>query len=164
MSRLKSLVLEPKLGSLKITDQDLQRIQDKDANPKKPRLSQVRLAMLRLGVNAKATPARIKETEARLEEARAKASRLPPDTLGFGPLAIDYSDDDPTRYRGGDLGWLETDPARYHLDQAMLAAGFALADPGEISPIIRGADALYLVRSIDQRNAAAAVNKPDDEL
>jgi peptidyl-prolyl cis-trans isomerase C len=133
-------------------------------NRKVTRRPQMRLAVLRLQLNPKSSPSKLRETEARLEEAREKAKRLLPGTVGFGPLAINYSDDDTTRYRGGDLGWLETDPSKYHFDEAMLKAGFGLKTAGEISPFIHGKEGLYLVRAIDRREAAATASNAGDEL
>jgi peptidyl-prolyl cis-trans isomerase C len=163
ITRLKERELEPKIRSLDISDEDVQAAKQA-LNKRKVLLPQVRLAALRLQVNAKASAAKMKEAEARLEEAREKAQELPAETVGFGRLAIEYSDDDTTRYRGGDLGWLETDPSKYHFDEAMLKAGFGLKTAGEISPIIHGKDGLYLVRAMERREAAATVGNAGDEL
>jgi peptidyl-prolyl cis-trans isomerase C len=163
ITRLKERELEPKLRSLDISDEDIQAAKQ-TLNKRKVLLPQVRLAALRLQVNPKASAVKRKEAEARLEEAREKAQKLPAETVGFGPLAIDYSDDDTTRYRGGDLGWLETDPSRYHFDEAMLKAGFALKNPGEVSPVIQGKDGLYLIRAVARREATTTVAKPDEVL
>jgi hypothetical protein len=163
ITRLKERELEPKIRALTISEEDLLAAKE-TIRQKRTRLPQMRLAILRLCVNPKASPGRLREAETRLEEAREKAHQLPPDTLGFGTLAIDYSDDDSTRYRGGDLGWLDTDPSRYHFDQAMLTAGFGLKNAGDISPIVRGKDGLYLVRAIARAEAAATIAKPDEEL
>jgi len=163
ITRLKERELEPKIRALNISDEDVQAAKH-TLNGRKVLLPQVRLAALRLQFNPKASAAKMKEAEARLEEARAKAQALAAETVGFGRLAIDYSDDDTTRYRGGDLGWLETDPSRYHFDEAMLKAGFGLKNAGEISPIIHGKDGLYLVRAIDRREAAATASNAADDL
>lgn len=112
---------------------------------------QARLAMLRVEMNPKSSEARLREATLRLENARTAALRLPASQLGFGALAAEYSDDDGTRYQGGDLGWLDEDPAKYHFDAAALAAGFALASVGEVSPVVRGRDGLYLVRLLGRR-------------
>ncbi|MCI0541038.1 MAG: peptidyl-prolyl cis-trans isomerase, partial [Verrucomicrobiales bacterium] len=163
IAKLKECELEPRLRSLTVSEEELQA-SDEVENRRTGRSPQMRLAILRLQINPKASPAKLKETEARLEEARVKAQSLPPNTIGFGALAIDYSDDDTTRYRGGDLGWLERDSAKYHFDPAMLAAGSALKTPGETSPIIRGREALFLVRLIGQRVAEEATPKPAEDL
>lgn len=115
---------------------------------------QVRLAMLRLEAGPKAGADKTRRLEQRLEEARSRAATLPPGTAGFGPLALEYSDDDATRARGGDLGWLAADGSKYHLDPQVLAAGFALQHPGEISPIVHGETGLYVMRLMDRRRAA----------
>lgn len=112
---------------------------------------QVRLAMLRLEAGPKAGADKMRRLEKRLEEAKSRAATLPPGTAGFGPLTLEYSDDDATRARGGDLGWLEADGSKYHLDPQVLAAGFALQRPGEVSPIVHGESGLYLMRLMDRR-------------
>lgn len=116
--------------------------------------SEVRLALLRLKVSSKAGSNRWDEARTRLLEARELARKLPTGTLGFGTLAMGYSDDDATRYRSGDLGWLEADPTRHRWDTNAFAAGLALAEPGDISEPIRGNDGIYLVRLIARRRRA----------
>lgn len=119
---------------------------------------QVRLAMLRLDASPKATPEKRAHLESRLQKARTLAGGHVPIPEGFGALAMTHSDDTATRMRGGDLGWLEADPTRYHLDSNVLSAGLALTTPGEISPVVHGKSGLYLVRLIDRKPAAA---RPD---
>lgn len=150
IARLKERELQPRLLALEMTPHG----SDKASTPENSRRDasqQARLALLRLELPNSASSARIESAKARMEKARAAASLLPAGTVGFGTLAAEYSDDPNTRLRGGDLGWLATDPSRYHLDPAALEAGFSLQSPGDISPVIRGRDALYLVRLIERR-------------
>ncbi len=160
IAKLKERELEPALQAVSRLEAD-----SRSATPTPERQleepEQIRLAMLRLEANPKASPAKHQTIQRRLEEARTRATTLPADTVGFGALAFEYSDDDSTRSRGGDLGWLETDPSKYHLDPQVLTAGLALRIPGEISPVVRGHDAFYLVRLLarkpaDTRPATAA--------
>jgi parvulin-like peptidyl-prolyl isomerase len=51
-------------------------------------------------------------------------------TADFGAAAVRYSEDQATRYRGGDTGWiLRGTPARF--DPELVEAIFALAQPGD---------------------------------
>jgi parvulin-like peptidyl-prolyl isomerase len=84
---------------------------------------------------------------------RAEALALAPAEHAFGPLAARHSDDQATRYQGGVAGWVARGGgARW--DAAVVDASFALARPGEVSPLVRTADGLYLLKLIDRRPAA----------
>src|SRR6185369_7445978 len=72
---------------------------------------------------------------------------------GFGPVAVDYSDDQTTRYRGGDLGWFDLGRTNYSLPPELLAAGQTLARPGAISEVLPTEHGLFLVRLMERREA-----------
>lgn len=113
-----------------------------------------RVAMLRIGVPKDADDAAWDKAEARAQEARARAEALGADVPHFGTLAREYSDDQATRYRGGVIGWLTEGRAeQYRQDPALLAAAYALKAPGEISPVLRGTDAVYLARLVETQPA-----------
>lgn len=126
---------------------------------------QIRLAILRQELPRHASESRRTAALQRLESARVQAQELAPGLPGFGRLALEFSDDDATRYHGGDLGWLPEDAARLRHDPRMLGAGFALKEVGEVSPVIQGRDGLYLVRLLGRRAAPAAnPAEPDENL
>lgn len=121
------------------------------------RPAQFRLAVLRLGVEAAASEARKQEVRQRMEEARQKVLADPPrgrgvSSMGFGRLAVDYSDDQASRYRGGDIGWLEAGrlPARW--PRNVLETGLALP-VGQYSGMIESTGGVYLVTKTDSRDA-----------
>jgi len=120
---------------------------------------QVRLAVLRLDVSPRTSAEKAARLKARLEEARNRLSELPAEVLDFGPLATDYSDDDASRIRGGDLGWMEPDPTKCHLETGVLAAGFALQQPGQVSQVVCGAKGYYLVRLMGRRKVDETAGK-----
>jgi len=123
------------------------------------RMPQIRLAILRQEVHAKTPESKRRQLEARLEAARSQAAELPAGERGFGSLAIEFSDDQATRYQGGDLGWLAEDASRLNLDAAVFAAAARLQAAGEISPVIRGRDGLYVARLLGRRAADPVSNK-----
>ena len=87
----------------------------------------------------KATMATVLEQVAGLDE----------NTLHFGELAKAHSEDRGSKYQGGVIGWLIQHPSRkYKWDDAVIEALFALAQPGDVSPVIETADHLYLVRLV----------------
>jgi parvulin-like peptidyl-prolyl isomerase len=67
-------------------------------------------------------------------------------------MAVDHSEDDVTRHRGGDAGWLDAGVA-YRWPAPVVQAGFALKS-GEVSDPIEADGAAYLVRKIDERPSA----------
>lgn len=72
---------------------------------------------------------------------------------GFGKIAADYSEDAVTRYRGGDLGWLNVEQGEHpRLPKEVLAAGAAL-DEGKVSGLIRAGDGVYVVMKTGARPA-----------
>lgn len=113
-----------------------------------------RVAMLRMGVAKDADAAAWSKAEARAQEARSKAAALGSDVPHFGTLAREYSDDQATRYRGGVIGWLTEGRAeQYRQDPALLEAAYALKTPGELSPVLRGTDAVYVARLVETQPA-----------
>lgn len=115
-----------------------------------------RLAMIRLGVSKDADAAAWTQAESLMAQARTKALALPDDVPHFGVLAREYSDDRASRYRGGVIGWIADDRAeRYTWDAAVLDAGLALKNDGDVSEVLRGADGVYLVRLVESEPARA---------
>ncbi len=71
---------------------------------------------------------------------------------GFGTVAAEHSEDTVTRYRGGDLGWLDIGRTESRLPALVLETGFAL-DLGGISDVLETEDGLYVVMKSDERAA-----------
>lgn len=121
-----------------------------------------RVAMLKLEVAPDAPGPVWEAAETRAAEAVRRARALPPPTTDFGAVAVEYSADQATRYRGGSLGWL-TDARResYSYDPALREIAFALTTPGEFSAVVRGTDAVYVARLIELQEAKP---RPLEEL
>lgn len=119
---------------------------------------QVRLAMIQLNGGRVMSDAKRAELRARMAEARAKALARPvtpprgAEPGGFGPLAAEYSEDVASRFRGGDLGWLDPNHAAYHWPAAVLQAGYALPR-GQVSEVIEAGGSFYLVVKTDERKS-----------
>lgn len=69
---------------------------------------------------------------------------------GFGVIAAEASEDTVSRYRGGDLGWLEKGRTDYRWPAKVLETGFALP-PGGVSDVLETEDGLYVVLKTDVR-------------
>ena len=91
----------------------------------------------------------------RLENARAAVLNDPqsyPVQNGFGTLAIRNSEHQPSRYKGGDLGWLEPSDAPGFLG-TVERIGQQLKEPGDVSPVTESGDGLFVVRLIERKPA-----------
>ncbi len=126
---------------------------------KHTRPAKVRLAFLFLPAGPKASEASRAEIRQRLEDARRKVNADPPPggrgpaATGFGALALEYSDDQASRHRGGDIGWLDAGRLDYHWPKPVLEAAYAL-DKGEISGVIETEAGCYLAMKTDAREAS----------
>lgn len=97
----------------------------------------------------------------RLQKARRAVADLPPDSDGFGPLAIQHSNHQRSRYRGGILGWIEAGACPPDIEPAVMEAGFRLGAIGECSEIVETENALSIVRLLETGTAEAP--KPPSE-
>jgi hypothetical protein len=155
ISRLKASELSPKLEQLEVSQDEIE-LEHRRRPARSAATSEVRLAILCLRTHPKMSPAKTGQLHARLAAARQRILRLAPNAPDFGSVAVEYSEDQATRFKGGDLGWLEPTPERYYWDPAVLAAGFALTNIGDTSEVIQGRDGLYLVRLTGRRHLKSA--------
>jgi parvulin-like peptidyl-prolyl isomerase len=112
----------------------------------------VRFAVIQMGFSSKATEEKKAEALCKAESVLAEARALGGSNGGFGALAQRYSEDQATRYLGGDAGWLASgEKGRW--DAAVVDAAFALKSAGDISPVIQTANRLCLVKLIEKKVA-----------
>jgi len=76
----------------------------------------------------------------------APASR----TAFFGNLAISSSDDQASRYKGGDIGWFDQGREGYRWPTEVISAGLALAT-GEVSGVIETPKGYFVLAKTDSR-------------
>jgi parvulin-like peptidyl-prolyl isomerase len=150
LAKFRETQFAPKIAAVKVTPEEIQSAYERDvARYTQP--AKVKLAILFVAVDAKAESNQVAVAEARVQAALAKAATLPADTRGFGPVAADFSDDQLTRYRGGDAGWFADDGLETRWPKEILAAGFALKSVGELSAALRGSEGFYAVKKLDAR-------------
>lgn len=117
------------------------------------RPERVRLALLRLSA---ADAAEQEAQGQRLRAAVEKAGQESASVLeGFGPLSVEYSEDQESRYRGGEIGWVEQERYPQRLGREVIDAGFALKEPGQISDVIPVAGGVFVVRLLERQSASA---------
>jgi peptidyl-prolyl cis-trans isomerase C len=157
--------LQVERDAVRVTDDDLRA--HYDAHPEAfthPEMS--RLAMLYRQVSLRDPEETKAALRAELEQGRAAFLADPAAATqngqmpGFGAVAAQFSEDPGSRYRGGDLGWLEESSGEHRQPAAVIETGLALA-PGAVSEVISAADGLYVVMKSDRRPARVA---PFDEV
>lgn len=152
IAKLKDIELEPQLGTVKVSPEEIRAAYAQEvARFTQP--AKAHLAFVRLAADSKTAPERLAEIAARAAEAHRLALALPATEKGFGPVAAEFSEDQVTRYRGGDAGWFTADMLADRWPKPVIAAGLALKNDGDSSDIIRTADGFYLVKKMDARPA-----------
>lgn len=145
--------LEPRLAELSVSEAEIEAYYNKHQAdfviPKK-----VRAAIIRITVPARALEEKKSELLDRAEAARAEALEQAQGTPSFGAIAIKYSDDQATRYRGGDIGWIQEKKSRSRWDEEVITALFSLTKVGEISPVITTTSGHYLVKLMEVRESS----------
>jgi len=141
-------VLEAKLlnlrvqGRIKITEEDLRTTYRRLVMEERKKL-QFHAAWIRVDLpDGDRATARAKRKEAEAIAARARAG------ANFATLARQTSDDAVTRSRGGDLGQRQPGQLAPNLDAAIMAL-----EPGQVSPVVRVGDALYIVKLIEREES-----------
>ena len=150
IGRLRTVELNKALASVVVTAEDVSEYyQDHLATYTTPR--QIRLALLLLEVNAFMDQSAREQVKSRLIEAREQAQELPADTRGFGALASHYSEEGTSRFKGGDIGWLQAGLERSRWPAAVMKAAFALRSDAPLSAVIETEDGYYLLKLLDER-------------
>jgi len=145
--------------NVKVTDEELKKAYEERKDSALTSAALTRLAILYRKASGRSGDAAVLALEQSLAEgvaafekdraASTNSGRLP----GFGKIAADYSEDTLTRYRGGDLGWLNLEQGEHpRVPQEVLAAGAALAE-GKVSAPLRAGDGVYVVMKIGERAA-----------
>ena len=110
----------------------------------------VRAGLIWLPLNTKADATRRAALLANAERLREQAAGADP--IGFRALVQQHSEDQATRYTGGDTGWLhEGQPASCH--PAVMTAALQLHQTGEVAPLVVASNGVYIVRLLERRMA-----------
>lgn len=147
--------LQVERDAVRVTDEDLRA--HYDAHPEaytRPAMS--RLAMMYRRMNLRDSEEDRAAVREELEQGRTAFLADPAAATqngqmpGFGAVAARFSEDPGSRYRGGDLGWIEESGEDRRQPAAVIEAGLALA-VGAVSDVIPAGDGLYVVMKSDRR-------------
>jgi peptidyl-prolyl cis-trans isomerase C len=151
-AKLDERELTPRLDAAKVSPEEVRGVfQENIAHYTRP--AKVRLALIVLKTDLKMNPEKLAALEARMNEARTQTLSLPPNSRGFGRVAVDFSEDQASRYQGGDVGWYDQGQEEYRWPKEVIAAGFTLKAKGDLSEVIKSGDGFYLVSKLDSRDS-----------
>jgi len=119
----------------------------------------VRAGVIFLKAGLKMESSRRAEVADRAESIRAEAAAA--SDAAFRGIVQRHSDDQSTRYAGGDTGWIEEGRGAGRWPPAVVKAAFALESPGELAPVVDADTGFYIVRLAERREAAV---RPLDEV
>jgi peptidyl-prolyl cis-trans isomerase C len=110
-----------------------------------------RLAVLFLGATSEEEVAAQK---GRLQAALEQIRLAPKEEAGFGKLAVEFSEDQESRYRGGDIGWVERERFPPRLGRDIIEAGFELTQLGQVSDVIQVKGGVCVLRLLERQAAS----------
>ncbi len=145
--------LEPKLEQVKVTDGEAEAYYGAH-QAEFGDTAMVHAAIIRIAVPPRASAQAKADLRKRAQKAREEALALEPGVPGFGSVAITYSEDQASRYRGGDIDWLQAGKIDKRWDAKVLEAAFALTAAGRVSPVISAEDGYYLVKLMETKAAS----------
>ncbi len=153
VSKFKEHELTPQVEALQVSAEELRMAYEKQKD-RHTQPGKARLALVQIKTDPTMSGARLAELRTRIEEARAESLALTDGPQGFGKVAVAYSEDQASRYKGGDVGWFDEGQTHYRWPAEVISAGFALKNCGDVSEVIRAANGLYLVKKLDTRAAS----------
>ncbi len=152
ISHLKKKQLLPLLSAVKITEDDIQAFYL--SKPEKFTLPpKRRAAFIKLQIPANASENKKQMITKRAQEAYEKALILGSSNLSLGAVAVKYSDDQASRYRGGDQGWVTLERARRKWGSTVADALFGLTDAGQVASLIQTETYFLIIRLMDKKTA-----------
>jgi peptidyl-prolyl cis-trans isomerase C len=119
----------------------------------------VRAGVIWLRGSARANVEKRGELRERATTIRDQARGL--DSDAFVMLVRQHSEDQATRYTGGDTGWIRPDDTLPARDAAVMAAASSLENPGDLAPLLESTDGFRIVRLTARQPAGV---RPLDEV
>ena len=155
IGRLRKQELDEAILHAEIPEKEIKAAYEADSG-KYARPAKARLSILHREVPTGADEETIASLRASLEEARRLRRETPADpgrgpaSRGFGALAINHSDDQTSRYKGGDIGWVEEGRTGYRWPDEVVQAGLALP-LHQPSDVLTVEGSLYVVMKTEEQ-------------
>jgi len=120
--------------------------------------ARVRAGLIHFHSSSKATADKRAELRQRAEAVLEEARKA--DSAAFTLLAQKHSEDQATRYHGGDAGWINVGDASLPWAASVTEAAFGLTRPGDCASLVETPSGFYIVRLLDKQ--AGRVRAFDD--
>ena len=151
VNRFREETLQPPRGGVPVTAEAIgQYYEAHRAQYEAP--ARARGAVIFLRVPATASAQKKAEFLAKAQGILETARQAPQD---FGLLAQRHSEDQATRYRGGDIGWVTAPPNATSRDPALVAALLAVEQPGGLAPVVTTDQGFYVVKLLERQPVRA---------
>jgi len=151
-SLLRREVLEPAFAETDPTTEEIVEYYEQHKAIKYTRPGQRRGALLYVEAPEE-HPSRREKGRRRIEKAHQEALQQggSSDRRGFGALAVTYSEDPVTRYKGGDFGWVSDGDFPVRWPGEVMERLFSLQQPGDVSEVLETRDGFFVVKLLDGR-------------
>lgn len=124
--------LQPLLEQVRVSDQEIRDAYE-GARERYMRPARIRAQVIDFHLPKQASERKREALEQRMREVHASALEQKDDQVGYARLVARTSDDQATRSRGGDRGWLTRAQCREIWGDAVAEALFDMARPGEVT-------------------------------
>ena len=150
IARLKEKELQPRVAAIDVTEEEARAFYEANCEARYVVPARVNVAVLWFNSRGQ------EQLETRYgQQLRAVLDAVksapPPLKAGFAKLSLQNTEHRPSRYKGGDLGWLEPggnyDPWRL----AVLDIAGQLDTPGDLSEVVVSQHGCFLVRLLERR-------------
>jgi peptidyl-prolyl cis-trans isomerase C len=142
--------LRPLLDSAVVSDAEVTAWYN--ANPERYRAGErARFGVIFVAVDSRASAETRRTLRGRADEARTLA--LADDGRDFAKVAVRFSDDQSSRYKGGDIGWVKKDGGTPRIPRGVIEAGFGLRAEG-VSEVIETQEGYYLAKLLGREPAS----------
>jgi peptidyl-prolyl cis-trans isomerase C len=105
---------------------------------------QIRAGIIFCQASTKATPEKHEQLRQRANALWHQAQASDDDS--FRQLALQHSEDQATRYAGGDTGWMVPEQTGSRWESAVIQAASALSKPGDLAPLVQTSRGFYIVK------------------
>ncbi len=123
------------------------------------------VAIIKISLPSNVSKQRKAQLLQKAQQARNEAAALPENVTTLAAVAVKYSDDPVSRYRGGDAGWINTEVSPKKWEQVVINTIPSLSRPGELSSIVVGKEGFYLIKLMEIRESASiAIEKVSGKI
>jgi hypothetical protein len=154
IARLKETELHPQIGSIEISEDETRAFYERHQADRYTLPERVRMAVL--WFDSRGQEPLVERYRPRMEQVREELMKDPasiPHAEGFGPLSARNTEHRGSRYRGGDVGWMEIGPSLDPWRNALLEVAAPLTEPGQLSQVVVRPEGLFLVRLVERQPA-----------